>query len=373
MAPFPRLDVGLFAAFSVFSVFLAQGFCQENAGVAQSAPATQKAAPKAANSTQKEIDKLIEEVDRAIDDKARNVLSAKIVAISQEEAPFLLSWYPALEGYKQVVVAQSLLRMKNEKIADLMLATLKLKGLQTQDEIMVFLARLKVTAALDSYLQLLPKAKDDTRQTLYYCLTYYIDPRCLDLLMEGFFSDNENIRLYSRTALEKLLPAYALKPPENDKQWARKMDDLTKKLIQEIKKSPSGPDNTRMIYIMELLSYTGRENAAAALSKLLSDNSLGVRASALEDMRNLGELAKFHSKDILKLLADSESLARLEAVKTVVQLDIKEAVPFLAPMLKTDDLRERNAVLSALRRLTGQEIGPYPEAWMRWYEKSQAE
>lgn len=72
--------------------------------------------------------------------------------------------------------------------------------------------------------------------------------------------------------------------------------------------------------------------------------------------------------DVLERLAvsDPSPQLRADAIEKLPRFKEADLAPFLIERLKARDATTRAAALAALRQITGQSLGPKPEAWTRW-------
>ncbi len=150
-----------------------------------------------------------------------------------------------------------------------------------------------------------------------------------------------------------------------------------------------------------LIGAGGAPEAAGDLLPLLRDERPQVRAAAVTALQRLGHPALFDS--LSPLVADPDREARTRALGALLELarkDRREALlaarlsdalgqaggatrvdllgalgrtgqidrtPLLIPYLSDGGPDLRRAAHDALRRLTGQALGPEPEAWLAWW------
>jgi len=269
----------------------------------------------------------------------------------------------------QVMAAKLLIELKDPGAPDLLLSIVKEKGHNANKEILKLLARLKDKRALKVFLDMLPGADPEMRRTLFYCLTRYTDPSTFDVLSEGLFEQDRLIRWYSYYSLKKNLKRVAEHDGGAKKEWKNKLDKLVKRLSKDIQRARESRDLPRMIRRVELLGLTATEEAADILARLIEDESTAVRAAVVAALGNVGARARGHADEILDALEDNQLIVRLKAMQAAAQIGDTRAVPLIAEQLRSSDFRTKKIGAKALQSLTGENFGPYPDLWLKWWEE----
>ncbi|MEZ5964086.1 MAG: hypothetical protein R3F56_09600 [Planctomycetota bacterium] len=89
---------------------------------------------------------------------------------------------------------------------------------------------------------------------------------------------------------------------------------------------------------------------------------------ALRALAALGKSAQAAGGEVEALLPHREAIVRTQAAATIAALEHRAGTPALIARLDGDDLREQQAVVTALTRLTGQRFGAMQASWRGWWE-----
>ena len=270
----------------------------------------------------------------------------------------------------QVMAAKLLIEMKDPGAPDLLVSIAKEQGSRTNREVLKLLARLKDKRALKVFLNMLPGADPELRRTLFYCLTHYTDRSAFDVLAEGLFDQDKVIRQHCHYSLKKILKRYAEGSDNTEKEWRTKLSKLVKRLSKDIQRARKPRNLARMIRRAELLGLTAAEEAADVLGRLMDDKSPAVRAAVVAAMGKLGSRARGYADGVLDALDDDQLIVRLKAMEAAARIGDTRAVPLIAEQLRSADLRTRKAGAKALQDLTGKHFGPYPDLWLKWWDKT---
>jgi len=319
----------------------------------------------------RKVDALLSKVDKAHGKAEREQIAVELSQLDKRTAPYLASLFADLKGFRQVVAGKALLAMKSPGALPMMLSELKSRGALANPELMKYLSETHVDDALPLLLQARPKASLETKQAITYCLTYFNTPSCIDAFSEGIDSPDSLIRLYSHLGMGRLLRAYATAEVREVPDWSKRIDKLVQGLDGHLRRCVAARDIPGTVRCIEHLGLTGRRKAAEAVYDCLRDDSPPIRAAAVKAIGRLGPHGQRYTRELLHIIEDDELLVRLQAIEALASLGERAAVPLIARMLYTKDLRTRALAVTALRTLTGKNFGPYPEAWLNWWEKEQ--
>jgi HEAT repeat protein len=106
-----------------------------------------------------------------------------------------------------------------------------------------------------------------------------------------------------------------------------------------------------------------------ALKALASNPSIEVRSDALSSLEMQESPAVI---PILESVGASDPVPelRLAAIEKLTVFKDRSLVPYLIGRLKAPDQPSRAAALGLLGRLTGQDLGPRPDRWERWWAQN---
>jgi len=123
--------------------------------------------------------------------------------------------------------------------------------------------------------------------------------------------------------------------------------------------------------VASALGAIGQVQAVGSLRKATRDKDLGVREAAI---RSLGEMeAKDALPDLLKRLKDKHWPVRAAAIKALGKLAMKEAVGPLIERLSAEEGRLLDDIAGTLSELTGQRFGDHVVGWQKWWEDNRDE
>ena len=112
-------------------------------------------------------------------------------------------------------------------------------------------------------------------------------------------------------------------------------------------------------------------NAAEAAKRGMADADAAVRLAVLQAMADRKD-ASFLALG-LKALADPSWTFRQAAARLLAALGDVKAVGPIVTAMTGEDGRLLEDYADALARLTGEKLGPNPEAWKKWYDDHKAE
>jgi len=217
-------------------------------------------------------------------------------------------------------------------------------------------------------LALLDKADAELRTTVYFALTFYNSPACLDAFLKGLHSPHPQILQSSMTGMRSILPRIA-KTSRRDAKRRAKFAKLIATLCAGAEKALADGNLANAVRYMDLLGLTGSRKAALFLHGNTNHARPDVRAGAVSGLGSLGNFGRRYSADIIKALKDDRFIVRLRAVQAAGKLGLGAAVPAIIDMLKVKNVRLRTECVKTLCALTGKNFGPYPDLWRKWWDK----
>lgn len=138
------------------------------------------------------------------------------------------------------------------------------------------------------------------------------------------------------------------------------------KAVPVLARATRHPDLEVVRAAVQALGRFKQPEAKQALMGALGHPSIEVRSDVLSSI----ELSEDPSQvDVYKKIAvsDPSPELRAEAIRQLGRFKDPGQVPFLIDQLRGKDEAPRQAALSLLGQLTGQSLGPRPEAWSRWW------
>ena len=125
-------------------------------------------------------------------------------------------------------------------------------------------------------------------------------------------------------------------------------------------------------------SWRVREIAARALGEIAEPKTYKYLLKALEDKSDrvqvamAGVVAKLKIPEalegLLKLLSEKSWTVRLAAIDALGAIEHRGAVGPLIQHIGEEEGRIREDCAKVLKKLTGQNFGPFPESWRRWWK-----
>jgi HEAT repeat protein len=112
--------------------------------------------------------------------------------------------------------------------------------------------------------------------------------------------------------------------------------------------------------------------ATAALgAAALGDIDALVRGAAAAALRkaDIGRVVEILGADLKRTRAEAgDATRRLNAAEALAQLRDSRAIePLMASLPNEEEPEVRGAIVSALRNLVGKDLGPDPDAWLKWW------
>jgi len=219
------------------------------------------------------------------------------------------------DGVTQLGAAAALVEMKAPGVVDLLITVAEKKGPVFHDAFIGLIADLNDPRAIELFCKWIPRAAPDKKTELYYYLTYYNERLAFEVLRDGYFGGNDEIRRYSYTCLKRLLDRYSGISPKADKAWDKKLNALTGRLQKDIRKSREEKKLGRAIRDIGLLGLSRRKSAAGFLKSLMEDESPTVRAATVSAMGNMGKLGAKYCGNVVDALGDKQLTVRIRAIE----------------------------------------------------------
>jgi len=299
--------------------------------------------------------------------KAQN----ELVRMGPAASYYLVNNFHELRGHNQGIGAYALVRLKEPRLLDVLVATLKSSKLTTDDQVMKILARFRERRALPIFLEMLPGASGEKEKTLYYCLTFYGDPSACDVLLKGLHKKDRAINTYSVLALKKVLSSERTRKPRK-KEDERRVSKLVDQLSRDLPKACKASDTRLAVALIELLGSANRREAADTVCDYADADSAAVASAAILALGNLGVHGRRHSEVVIRAIEDERTAVRLSAIQAAGMLGDKDAAPPIITQLERGDKRTQMAAMEALESLTKQELGPHPGLWLKWWRRNGA-
>ncbi len=135
------------------------------------------------------------------------------------------------------------------------------------------------------------------------------------------------------------------------------------RLADELVKAPPTEQGALLQKLQETRGVDNTEALAFAIPRLEGETKQKAREALT------ARLARLKAESLMRYLEDEDSEIRRAAALACAVKKLKTAVPKLIPRLGDRDEGVKQAALTALKDLSGQDLGNSPEVWEAWWKK----
>jgi HEAT repeat protein len=144
-------------------------------------------------------------------------------------------------------------------------------------------------------------------------------------------------------------------------------DQPSVRLADELVRAPAAEQPALLDKLRDSKGVEYTEALTFAIARLKGDAQLKARAALAQ------RLGRMKAETLANYLRDEEPELRRAAAQACALKGLKRQIPNLIPLLRDREALVVRAAVAALKELTGQDLGPQPEAWEAWWKTQRKE